>query len=99
MEYKPIQLKIINEIKDYLLLYNNIIINNDLKDRLINSYNNSNYDIKYLFIIIYYIWLYKDNELLNKIKNDFKHHKYETRILKGSEMNNSISLFGIKLIF
>lgn len=99
MEYKPIQLKIINEIKDYLLLYNNIIINNDLKDRLINTYNNSNYDIKYLFIIIYYIWLYKDNELLNKIKNDFKHHKYETRILKGSEMNNSISLFGIKLIF
>lgn len=99
MDNKPIQLKIIKEIKDYLLLYNNIIINNDFKDRLINTYNNSNYDIKHLFVIIYYIWLYKDNELLNKIKNDFKHHKYETRILKGSEMNNLINLFGIKLIF
>lgn len=62
--------KILEEMRNQLLLYNKIILDYDIVVRLVKLYNESNIDsLKYLYMIIYYIYYTNNRECYDIIKN------------------------------
>lgn len=88
----------IEEIKLELLIYNNIIIKEEILNRIIKLYNdnikiNLNQNLNILFIIISYVWALNDKKILSnlKLKLSIK-NKLEIFILERTSINNSINL-------
>lgn len=64
----------IEEIKLSVLIYNRIIIKEEMSNRLIELYNHSeeNDEYRIFFKIISFIWLIKENELYDIMKEELK---------------------------
>lgn len=90
--------KILEEIKIDLIIYNKIIIDDILLNKLIKIYSESNDDnrIKYLFTLLYYISNMKNNELLFNVKNELNCKTLVDKvILKGILDNTVLNLSSI----
>lgn len=80
---------ILSDIKLYLNVNNKIIIKNDIINSLILLYNNANKNsLKYLLMILNYLWLYRNDKLFEKIKNELKYTNEGEKTIIDSIQNN-----------
>lgn len=87
--------KILEEMKLFLLIGNNIIIEKNIISRLIELFNyntRKRTNLNILLCAISYIWFLKDKKLLSKLKCRSFINKYEQVLLEGISINYSINL-------
>lgn len=75
--------KIISELKLNLLIYNKIIIKNEIINDIKELYNKSNENDSLILLLrlLSYIWLVKDENLIKILKEEF---------IRKSDLNNGI---------
>lgn len=85
-------LYLIEEMKLNLLIYNKIVINDDVNKILLKIFNNSknNEELRILFYIYEYVCLFKDKTKLCKLEEKIKYKNgIIHQILYGSSLNTN----------
>lgn len=87
--------KILEEMKLFLFINNNIIIKKNIISRLVELFNynvRKRTNLNILLCAISYIWFLKDKKLLSEVKCRLFTNKYEQVLLEGISINYSINL-------
>lgn len=92
--------RIIEELKVNLLVDNNIMIKNDILNRLINIINKSSNKLQILLTILHFVWISKEELSFKYIKSQIRClDSFNERILNNARNNNSLSVVGIYYLF
>lgn len=93
---------IIEESYIHLIVENKIIIKKDIVKRIKVLYNHSNEkdSLKYLLMIINYLWIIKNKKIIKKFKKINCHNEFEKIILKNitNDYSFKVSIYNISRV-
>lgn len=90
---------IMDEMKCNLLIYNKIIIKDDIMNKIMKIYEESNIfnSLKYMLMIISYLWYLNDKKVISDFKNIFykiSRSYLDKYFIRRGVINNTINTEG-----
>lgn len=100
MELRMNKSNIMDEMKCNLLIYNKIIIKDDIMNKIMKIYEESNIfnSLKYMLMIISYLWYLNDKKVISDFINIFyktSRSYLDKYLIRRGVINNTINTEGI----